>query len=56
MAKCAITYLARHNGSTGAEQTSHSEKNISLFPSFKIHETEIFSLVDEARHLAQKRC
>ena len=56
MAKCAITYLARHNGSTVVEQTIHSEKSISLFPSFQIHETEIFSLIDEARQLAQKRC
>ena len=49
-------HASRRNGSTDVQQTNLSGKNISLFSSFWIHEAEIFSSVDEARHRAQERC
>ena len=53
MAKWAITRLLE---STDVQQTNLSGKNTSLFSSFLIHEVEIFSSVDEARHQAPERC
>ena len=46
---------SRRYGFTDVQQTNLSGKSISLFSSFQIHEAEIFSSVDEARHRAQER-
>ena len=50
------SHASRPNEFTDVQQGNLSGKNISLVSSFRIHEAEIFSSVDEARHRAQKHC